>query len=390
MRIAARLLGVSASPTMAVMQEVQELRAQGVDIIDLGPGQPDFDTPELICRAGIAAIEEGFTRYTPAAGTKELRQAVAEKYNRDCGTSFDFSNVVITSGAKHALYNVCMAVFQAGDEVLNPSPYWVTFPEVVKLTRAVPVTVPTMQDESFILSPERVREKLTEKTRGLIVNTPNNPTGAVLPREVVFELAELGRERNLFLLFDETYERFTYGGKIHVSLAEVAEELDDAFAIVGSFSKTYAMTGWRVGYCVGPRFLMQKITEFQSHETGNPCSISQQAALAALEGGVESFESMRREYEKRREYLLQGLETIPGYRCVEPDGTFYAFPEVSASMERMGISGSVDYANFLIQEARVATVPGSAFGLEGHIRLSYATSMKNIEEALERIRTAVA
>jgi len=389
-RIAARLLGVSASPTMAVMQEVQELRAQGVDIIDLGPGQPDFDTPELICRAGIAAIEEGFTRYTPAAGTKELRQAVAEKYNRDCGTSFDFSNVVITSGAKHALYNVCMAVFQAGDEVLNPSPYWVTFPEVVKLTRAVPVTVPTMQDESFILSPERVREKLTEKTRGLIVNTPNNPTGAVLPREVVFELAELGRERNLFLLFDETYERFTYGGKIHVSLAEVAEELDDAFAIVGSFSKTYAMTGWRVGYCVGPRFLMQKITEFQSHETGNPCSISQQAALAALHGGVESFESMCREYEKRREYLLQGLETIPGYRCVEPDGTFYAFPEVSASMERMGISGSVDYANFLIQEARVATVPGSAFGLEGHIRLSYATSMKNIEEALERIRTAVA
>jgi len=374
---------------MAVMQEAQELRGQGIDIVDLGPGQPDFNTPELIRRAGVAAIEEGHTRYTPAAGTKELRQAVAEKYNLDWGTSFDFSNVVITSGAKHAIYNVCMAVFEAGDEVLVPCPYWVTFPEVVKITRAVPVTVPTEQDESFILSPGRVREKCTENTRGLIVNTPNNPTGAVLPREVVSELAELGRERDLFLLFDETYERLTYGGKRHVSLAEVAAKLDDGFAIVGSFSKSYAMTGWRVGYCVGPGSLIQKITEFQSHETGNPCSISQHAALAALDGGVEIVESMRREYERRRECVLRGLETIPGYRCAEPDGAFYVFPEVLESMQRLGISDSVEYAKFLLQEARVATVPGSAFGLEGHIRLSYATSTKNIEEALVRIRTAV-
>lgn len=375
---------------MAVMQEAQELRAQGVDIVDLGPGQPDFDTPELIKRAGIAAIEEGFTRYTPAAGTKELRQAVADRYNCEWGTSFDFSNVVISAGAKHAIYNVCMAAFQAGDEVLIPSPYWVTFPEVVKIARANPVTVPTMHDESFVLSPERVRERLTENTRGLIVNTPNNPTGAVLPRKAVLELAKLGRDRDLFLLFDETYERFTYGGTKHVSLAAAVEELRDGYAIIGSFSKTYAMTGWRVGYCVGPKTLMQKIAEFQSHETGNPCSISQHAAVAALSGGSESFESMRREYEKRRAFVLQGLETIPGYRCAEPDGAFYVFPEVSGSMQNIGLSCSSDYAKFLVQEARVATVPGSAFGLEGHIRLSYATSLRNIEKALERIRKAVA
>ena len=389
MRIADRLLGISASPTMAVMQEAQELRAQGVDIIDLGPGQPDFDTPQLIRRAGIAAIEEGVTRYTPAAGTKELRQAVADKYNREWGTSFDFSNVVISSGAKHAIYNVCMAVFQSGDEVLIPSPYWVTFPEVVKIARANPVTVSTTHDEGFVLSPEKVRERLSANTGGLIVNTPNNPTGAVLPREAVFELAELGHDRDLFLLFDETYERFTYGGTEHVSLAAAVERLETGFAIVGSFSKTYAMTGWRVGYSVGPQALMQKIAEFQSHETGNPCSISQHAAVAALRGGPESFELMRCEYEKRRKLVLQGLETIPGYRCTQPDGAFYVFPEVSASMQKMGISCSSDYAKFLIQEARVATVPGSAFGLEGHIRLSYATSVINIENALERIRTVV-
>lgn len=390
MRIADRLLGISASPTMAVMQEAQELRAQGIDIIDLGPGQPDFNTPEHIREAGVFAIREGLTRYTPAAGTTELRQAVAEKYNREWGTDFSLENVVITSGAKHAIYNACMAVFQSGDEVLNPSPYWVTFPEVIKITGAAPVTVPTTFDHGFILSSSSVQDRLRQRTRGLIVNTPNNPTGAVLPSEVLLELVELGRERGLFLLFDETYDRFTYGGKKHTSLAKFASRLANGFAIVGSFSKTYAMTGWRIGYCVGPNSLIQKIIEFQSHQTGNPCSISQHAALAALRGGDECFESMQKEYEKRREFVLEGLKSISGMSCTCPEGAFYVFPKVSESMRRIGVDSSADYSRFLIKRARVATVPGSAFGLEGHIRLSYATSLENLKEALERIREALA
>ncbi|UCF35479.1 MAG: pyridoxal phosphate-dependent aminotransferase [Acidobacteriota bacterium] len=389
MRITQRLTGIGASQTMMVMQRAQELRSRGIDVIDLGPGQPDFPTPDAVKQAGIAAIDANFTNYTPAAGILELRQSVADTYNRDWGTRFDAGNVIITSGAKHALFDACMAVFQEGDEVLIPCPYWVTFPEIVKICGGVPVEVPTDERDRFILSPDEVSARVTPQTRGLVVNTPNNPTGAIIPPAHLAELVEIARSRDLFLLFDETYDRFTYAGKKHTSLAASVRDSDEAYAIVGSFSKTYSMAGWRIGYCVGPKPLIAKLIEFQSHQTGNPTSVSQKAAVVALQLGAKAFEPMRVEYERRRDYVLKALDGINGFRCPQPDGTFYVFPNVEGAMKATGMGNSHEFSNFLLQEARVATVPGSAFGLEGYIRLSYATSLDRLQQGLERIRSVV-
>lgn len=389
MRIARRLVEISASPTMAVMQEAQRLKSQGIDVIDFGPGEPDFPTPEPIKRAGLDAIEANFTKYTASAGIQELRRAVAEKYNRQWGSDFTPANVVITSGAKHAIYNLCMALFEEGDEVLVPVPYWVTFPEAVKLADATVREVVTPEDKDFVLDVEDVEKALAPQVRGLIANTPNNPTGAVIPPVTVEKLADLARERGLFLIFDETYEHFTYGEARHVSLASFVKAAGDFFALVGSVSKTYSMTGWRIGYCIGHRDLMEKINEFQSHATGNAASISQKAALAALESDPELVRAMKEEYARRREFVLSAVNEIPGFSCTEPEGAFYVFPNVTRCLEETGLSSSQELAQFLIREAGVATVPGSAFGMEGYLRISYATSRENLREGLSRIRTAV-
>ncbi|MDA2929564.1 pyridoxal phosphate-dependent aminotransferase [Acidobacteria bacterium AH-259-O06] len=389
MKFAKRLAGISTSPTMAVMQEAQQLRKQGIDVIDLGPGEPDFPTPDSIKQAGIEAIREDFTRYTPAAGIQELRQAVADRFNQGWGTDFSGANVIITCGAKHAIYNVCMTVFEEGDEVLLPTPYWVTFPEVIKMTGALPREVVTAEENGFILGIEDLKGKLTSQSRGVIINTPNNPTGAVLPGSVIEEMVELARSKGIFLLFDETYDYFTYGDKSHVSLASFIKSSDNFFAIVGSVSKTYSMTGWRIGFCLGHLELINKIAEFQSHQTGNPTSISQKAALCALQSASELVKEMKAEYQRRRDFVLGSLQEIPGFACAPPDGAFYMFPNVSRCMHEMGIGTSDEFAKFLIQEAQVATVPGSAFGMEGYIRISYATSMENLREAFSRMKEIV-
>jgi len=389
MKLAKRLSEISASPTIAVMQEAQRLRKQGVDVIDFGPGEPDFPTPEPIKQAGVEAINANFTKYTASSGIVELRQAIADKYNREWGTDFSPANVVVCCGAKHAIYNVCMTVFEEGDEVLNPAPYWVTFPEVVKMTGARPVDVLTTEEDRFILKATAVEAAIGPKTSGLIVNTPNNPTGALIPGEEVARIAELGRHRNLFLLFDETYEYFTYGDAKHVSLASFVKGSDDYYAIVGSASKTYSMTGWRIGYILGNKPLIDKIGEFQSHAAGNPTSVSQKAALAAILSDPSLVKAMQEEYCRRREYVLNTISEIPGFRCPRPDGAFYVFPNVTGCLKASGIPDSQEFARFLIKEARVTTVPGSAFGMEGYIRISYATSMENLREGLGRIKTAV-
>lgn len=390
MRIAKRLAGISASPTMAVMQEAQEMRARGIDVIDLGPGEPDFPTPEGIKDAAREALDADFTKYTPSAGIRSLRQAIAEKYNREWGADFNADNVIVTAGAKHAIYNVCMAVFEAGDEVLNPAPYWVTFPEAVKLTGAVPVDLLTPEESEFVLEAAAVERACGPSTAGLIVNTPNNPTGAIIPEREVEAIAGIGRRRGLFLLFDETYEYFTYDEARHTSLASFVCGADDFYAIVGSFSKTFSMTGWRVGFAVAHRELIRKITEYQSHQSGSASSISQKAAEAALFSGAEEVGRMKREYERRRKLVIEELGKLPGFRCGRPHGAFYAFPNVQEAMSIAGCSTSEEFSRFLIQEARVATVPGSAFGLEGYIRLSYATSVQNLQEAFARIRQSLA
>ncbi|MFB3905378.1 MAG: pyridoxal phosphate-dependent aminotransferase [Acidobacteriota bacterium] len=389
MKLAKRLSGISASPTMAVMQEAQRLRKQGIDVIDFGPGEPDFPTPEPIKQAGIEAIQADFTKYTASSGIAELRQAIADKYNREWGTDFTPANVVVSCGAKHAIYNVCTTVFEEGDEVLNPVPYWVTFPEVVKMTGARPVDLATTENEGFILKAAAVEAALGARTRGLIVNTPNNPTGAVIPGDEVGRIAEIGRRHNLFLLFDETYEYFTYGPTKHVSLASFVKAADDFYAIVGSASKTFSMTGWRIGYILGSNPLIDKIGEFQSHAAGNPTSVSQKAALAAILSDPSLVKAMQEEYCRRREYVLNTIVEIPGFSCPRPDGAFYVFPNITACLKTSRIHDSQEFARFLIKEARVTTVPGSAFGMEGYIRISYATSMENLREGLQRIKAAV-
>ncbi len=389
MKFATRLAGISASPTIAVMQEAQRLKRQGVDVIDFGPGEPDFPTPELVKQCGIEAIRANFTKYTASSGILELRQAVADKYNREWGAAFTPDNVMLCAGAKQAVYNVCMAVFEQGHEVLNPVPYWVTFPEIVKITGARPVDLLTREEDGFVLKSEAVASALRPATRGLIVNTPNNPTGAVLPADELRNIAELCRARDLFLLSDETYEYFTYGQRRHVSLASFVGPSDPFFAIVGSLSKTYSMTGWRIGYIVGHAELIDKIGEFQSHASGNPSSISQKAALAALRSDPALVAEMRQEYERRREFVVKAVEDIPGFRCPAPDGAFYVFPNVAACLKSSGIPNSQELARYLLQQARVTVVPGSAFGLEGYIRISYATSMDNLREGLSRIKGAV-
>lgn len=385
MKFAARVERIGASPTLTAMQDAQALKASGVDVIDLGPGQPDFDSPSPVKLAGIEAIESNFTRYTAGSGISELRSAVAEFYNRKWGTEYDLSNVIISAGAKHVLYNVGMTLFEESDEVLIPLPYWVTFPEMVKLTGASPVAIQTGAEERFMLQTRAVKDALNPRVKGIIVNTPNNPTGAVLPTETVEWLVSVGRKEGVFLLFDETYDYFTYGDAVHTSLARFVKPEDDFYAIVGSFSKTYAMTGWRVGYCVGPKKLIKKLGEFQSHQSGNTCSVSQKAALAALELEPACLEEMREEYDWRRRYVLDRMERIEGFECPRPDGAFYVFPRVSEAMDRLNCRTSAEFSKVLLHEAHVATVPGSAFGMEGHIRLSYATSRSALETGFDRI-----
>jgi len=389
MKFAKRLLGISPSSTMTVMLKAQQLRDQGVDVIDLSVGEPDFDTPDSIKLAGIEAIRENFTKYTSAAGFLELRQAVAEKFNRECNGQFSAANVMITCGAKHAIYNTCLALFESGNEVLIPVPYWVTFPEVIKMSGALPKKVMTYAEDGFVLQVKRVREQLSSKTSGVVFNTPNNPTGAVAPVAILRELVDLCRERDIFLLSDETYEYLTYGDEVHTSVASLIQPSDSFYAVVGSLSKTYAMTGWRIGFCVSHPERIEKMSAFQSHQTGNPTSISQWAAVSALKSGTDLVKPMQKEYQSRREFVISALEEIPGFSCALPSGTFYAFPDVSACMKMLGVNNSEELADFLIQEAAVAVVPGSAFGLEGYIRISYATSIEKLKEAFSRIRRIV-
>ena len=389
MKFANRLGNITASPTMAVMQEAQRLKAQGVDVIDLGPGEPDFPTPQPIKDAAIQAIHDNFTKYTAGIGTLQLREAVADKFNQTWGSDFTAANVAMTAGAKHAIHNLSMASFQSGQEVMIPTPYWVTFPEVIRITGAEPTFVETSQEDGFILRPQAVADAITLRSVALILNTPNNPTGAVIPGDAVEEICNICRNKGVLCLSDETYDRFVYGDARHRSLASCVSPRDTHFAIFGSFSKTYAMTGWRVGYCISHAERISKIGDYQSHESGNPASISQKAALAALSIDDSYIVDMTNEYDRRRKFLLEGIKEIPGFTCPPPDGAFYAFPNVSQAMQATNCADSVEFSKFLLEHAQVAVVPGSAFGVEGYIRFSYATSMENLKNALARIAAAV-
>lgn len=383
MKLSHRVTQITPSATLAVKRAADELKRRGISVIDLGPGEPDFPTPEHIKRAAEEALAQNFTKYTAETGIWELRDAIAQKYNREYGTRYTAENVLVTSGAKQALYNIAVALFEPGDEVLIPVPYWVSYPEQVKLVGACPVFVPT--SGGFQLSAELLQEHITPRTKAVILNSPNNPAGTVLERRCLQEIVQLAQRHRLFVIYDECYEKFIYEGE-HVSAVEFDSENVIA---VNSASKTYAMTGWRLGWSVAPKELTQSMAAIQGHLTSHPTSISQKASLAALTGDQSCVEWMLAEYRRRREFVLSELEKIEGINFAVPQGAFYVFPDVSNFFNR-DVKDSVDLARYLLGKAHVAVVPGAAFGAEGFIRISYATSLEQLREGLKHLREGMA
>ncbi len=383
-----RAAALSASSTQAVAKAAKTLAASGADVVDFGLGEPDFATPEFVASAGIAAIEKGRTKYTDAAGDAALRDAIVEKYRREHGSVLARENVLVTAGAKQAVFNTCQALFDEGDEVAIFSPYWVSFPDMVRLAGATPLFVPTDLSSGWKPAAEALARTANERIRGVILNTPNNPTGAVVETEEIERILEWCRAHDAFLIFDETYDRFLYGARAHVSAAAYWKEHGERLVVTGAASKTYAMTGWRLGWAVGPMELVAAMANYQSHSTSNASSISQEAARVALtdlERSSASVSEMLAQYERRREAMVTGLCAIEGVRCRMPEGAFYAFVDVSGLYARKRVSGSAEFCQRLLSEAHVAAVPGDAFGADSCVRFSFATSLDRIAEGLKRL-----
>jgi aspartate aminotransferase len=383
MKLADRMSRISVSGTMLVSEKVIQLREQGVDIVDFGAGEPDFPTPENIKQAGILAIQGNFTRYTAIGGIKELRAAIVDQHARDFGSRYDISECIVNVGGKHSIFNLCSALVDEGDDILIPTPYWVSFGDIAHYVGARTIFVPTRADEGFRLTAAMVERAITPKSRMLIVNSPCNPSGAVIDDEEFVRIAALCRKNDIWLLSDECYSKFLYEGRKPFSIASYPE-FRSHVVIAGSLSKTYAMTGWRIGYVLGPREVVSAVQKLQSHSTSNPTSISQKAALEAVTGPQDSVQQMLAEYARRRAFVNQRLRAINGVMHLDPAGAFYVFPDIT-SLLGPGVESSMDFALQRLEKAHVAVVPGEAFGAGGHIRISYATSMELLDTGLTRI-----
>jgi aspartate aminotransferase len=390
--LADRLKTLVPSATLAMNAKARAMRAQGVDVISFSVGEPDFDTPARIKEAAVRALEKGHTKYTEVGGIAELRDAVCHKLKRDHGLEYTADEVTVSCGAKHTLYNIVMALVNPGDEVLIPSPYWVSYPEQVRLLGGVPVAVETHESTGFDLDPAAVRRAVTPKTKLIILDSPGNPTGAVFSAAALEEVARLAVERGLWVVSDECYEALTYEGR-HVSIASLSPEVKARTILVNTCSKAYAMTGWRIGYAAGPKAIIRAMTDVQSQVTSNPASVAQWAAVEALTGSQDEIAKMVGEFDRRRRAILTALNAIPGVHCVTPKGAFYAFPNVSGLFGKRWkggvIKGSVDVCAFLLEEARIACVAGQDFGSDAHIRISYATGIETIAEGMRRMDAAV-
>jgi aspartate aminotransferase len=385
--LADRISAISVSSTMAVSAETDRLRRQGADVVDFGAGEPDFPTPDNIKQAAFDAINQNFTKYTNAGGVEELKQAIVSRHKIDYGTDYSTKDCIVTVGGKHAIFNLMQALIDPGDEVIIPVPYWVTYKDVVNYAGATCVFVDTDESEGFVLSASMIERHLTPKTKLIIINSPANPSGAVFARTELERIAQLARDRGIWVMTDECYHRFLYDAE-PFSMAGF-QGMKDTVVVAGSLSKTYAMTGWRIGFVLAPPMVINGIMKLQSHSTSNPTSIAQKAAIEALRGPQDSVDAMLAEYRKRRDYVVSRLRAMPGVRAHEPQGAFYAYPNVSAAF-RGGITNSLQFSEKLLAEALVAVVPGEAFGTTDHIRISYATSMKELERGLDRLQKFIA
>lgn len=380
MELASRVKELTPSLTLAIDSKAKALKAEGVDVCGFGAGEPDMDTPEHIKAACIEAIQAGFTKYTPAAGTPELRQAISEKFSKDNGLEYKPGQIIVSNGAKQSCFNAIAAVCNPGDEVIIPSPYWLSYPEMVRLAGAEPVFVETSEDNAWKITAEQFEDAMTPRTKMIIINSPGNPTGSIYTRDELRAISEVAAEEDIYILSDEIYEKLTYDGAEHVSIASLTPEAYDLTITVNGFSKAYSMTGWRLGYLGAPEAIARAIDSMQSHSTSNPCSFAQKGALAALKGDQQCVIDMRDEFDIRRQYMYDRLTSIAGVTAVKPQGAFYVLANISG----LGLK-SQNFADRLLTKANVAVVPGIAFGDDRTVRLSYATSLDVIKTGLDRI-----
>jgi aspartate aminotransferase len=389
MELSRKANAIEASPTLAVDAMAKKMIGMGIDVVGFGVGEPDFDTPEHIIKAAKVAMDEGFTRYTAASGIPKLKEAVCEKLLKDNNLDYKSSQIVISNGAKHSLTNAFMAVLNPGDEVLIPAPFWVSYPEMVKIADGVPVILNSKEENSFKFTAQDLRNAVTKKTKAIIINSPSNPTGSVYSKEELMEIGEVATENDLIIISDEIYEELIYDDKKHFSIASFSEDLKNRTIVVNGMSKAYAMTGWRIGYSASNQKIADLIGNIQSQSTSNPNSIAQKAAIAALNGSKDCVYKMKDEFEKRRNYMYEKINKINGVSCIKPDGAFYIMMNVSKLFGKKYIDREINNSNhfseLLLEKSWVAVVAGGSFGAEGYVRISYANSMDNIVKGLDRI-----
>ncbi len=388
MEATARVKNIAPSLTLEITAKAKKMKAEGISVIGFGAGEPDFNTPDYIIEAAKKALDIGFTKYTPASGMPELKKAICAKFKKDNGLDFTEDQIVVSSGAKSSLYHAIEAIVEEGDEVLLPSPYWLTYPELIALAGGKTVFVKAGKEQGYKVTADDLRKAATKKTKCLIFNSPNNPTGAVYTKEEVAEIAKFVEESGIYVIADEIYEKLVYGGAEHYSIAQYSEKVKEQTIVVNGVSKTYSMTGWRIGYLAAPKNIAKAIGSMQSHTASNPCSIAQYASVAALNGGEDFIAKMHATFDERRRYMVGRLQKMNGVICPEPMGAFYAFADVSAlygkSYKGKKIEGSLQFADAALSEG-VALIPGIAFGDDHSVRLSYAISMEDIKEGLDRL-----
>lgn len=387
--IADRVKNMTPSITLAITAKANELKAKGVDVIGFGAGEPDFDTPEYIKKAGIEAIQKGFTKYTPATGITPLKEAISKKLREDNGLEYSVDEIIINSGAKNSIATALQAICNVGDEVIIPVPYWVSYSEMVKIPEAIPVFIETKPESNFKVTKKELVSAITPKTKAIMINTPSNPTGAVYSKEELQDIAEVAIENQVYVISDEIYEKLIYDNNKHISIASLGKEIKNLTILINGMSKEYAMTGWRLGYTAANKDVIQAMGKIQGHALSHPSSITQYAGLGALEGDQSVVQDMVKEFDKRRNYMLKRLEAIDDLDYIYPEGAFYVFVDISKVFGRtfnnVTINSSLDFANLLLDQINVAVVPGIGFGADNYMRLSYATSLEAIEEGLNRI-----